>query len=146
MGTSIYSMIWFGTGSVWTGIALCFPFFVTIRIGTAFLFPFLNTIWVWDYLPYRVLYWFWTGSVPSRECLATVFKKLQSRREALGPVRQLQDVAYTVEFATFHFLPKVLLSEFELSLNHVNYVIRIVCDKDLDAAVPLMNQEHCRLL
>ena len=51
-----------------------------------------------------------------------------------------------LNFATFHFLPKVLLSEFELTLNHVNYVIRIVCDKDLDAAVPLMNQEHRRLL
>ena len=57
---------------------------VTIRIGTAFSFPFLNTIQVWDCLPYRVLYWFWTGSVSSRECPTTVFKKLWSRREALS--------------------------------------------------------------
>ena len=64
----------------------CFlvSFLVTIRIGTAFSFPFLNAIRIWDCLPYRVLYWFWTGSVSSRECPATVFKKLRSRREALS--------------------------------------------------------------
>ena len=51
-------------------------FLVTVWIETAFSFPFLSTIRVWDCLPYRVLYWFWTGSVSSRECPTTVFKKL----------------------------------------------------------------------
>ena len=37
----------------------------------------LSTILVWDCLPHRVLYWFRTGSVSSRECPAIVFKKLR---------------------------------------------------------------------
>ena len=37
----------------------------------------------------------------------------------LGPVRQPQDVAGTVEFANFRFLPKVLPSEFEHKVRHV---------------------------
>ena len=68
--------------TVWD--CLLVSFLATIWIGTAFLFPFLSTIQVWDCLPYRVLYWFQTGSVSSRECPATVFKKLRSRREALS--------------------------------------------------------------
>ena len=56
----------------------------TILVWDCLLVSFLITIWVWDCLPYRVLYWFRTGSVSSRECPTTVFKKLQSRREALS--------------------------------------------------------------
>ena len=56
----------------------------TILIWDCLLISFLNTIWVWDCLPFRVLYCFWTESVSSRKCPATVFKKLQSRREALS--------------------------------------------------------------
>ena len=97
MGTSIYSTIRFGTGSVRTGIALCFPFLLLYGLGLpsgflscyytvwdCLLVSVLSTILVWDCFPYRVLYWFQTGSVSSRECPATVFKKLRSRREALS--------------------------------------------------------------
>ena len=40
--------------TVWD--CLLVSFLVTIQFGTAFLFPFPNTIRVWDCLPYRVLY------------------------------------------------------------------------------------------
>ena len=36
----------------------------------------LSTILVWDCFPFSVLYCFRTGSVSSRECPTTVFKKL----------------------------------------------------------------------
>ena len=68
--------------TVWD--CLLVSFLAYVQIGTAFLFPFLSTIQVWNCLPYRVLYWFRTGSVSSWECPATVFKKLRSRREALS--------------------------------------------------------------
>ena len=100
MGTSTYNTVWDWFRlwyymdwncllisflvTIWIGTAFCFPFWVLYWFGTAFLFPFPSTIWVWDCLLYRVLYWFWTGSVSSWECPATVFKKLQSRREALS--------------------------------------------------------------
>ena len=71
MGTSIYSTIWFGTDSVQTGIALCFPFLLVYGLGlpsafhseyyTSLGLPFCflsSTILVWDCLLYRVLYGF----------------------------------------------------------------------------------------
>ena len=100
MGTSTYSTVWdwfrlwYNTDwdcllfsflvTIQTGTAFCLSFWVLYWFGTAFLFPFPSTIRVWDCLPSKVLYCFWTGSVSSQECLTTVFKKLQSRREALS--------------------------------------------------------------
>ena len=87
-------MVWFGTssgcGTIWTGTAFWFPFLLLYGLGlpSAFhseyytglgllsCFLFLSTIRVWDCLPYRVLYWFQTGSVLSQKCPTTVFKKL----------------------------------------------------------------------
>ena len=61
----------------------------TILVWDCLLISFSDTIRVWDWLPYRVLYWFRTGSVLSRECPATVFKKLWSRREALSSTKSI---------------------------------------------------------
>ena len=100
MGTSVYGTVWdwfwlwYYTDwdcllvsfldTIWFGTAFWFPFWVLYWFETAFSFPFLSTIQVWDCLPYRVLYCFRSGSVSSQKCPATVFKKLQSRREALS--------------------------------------------------------------
>ena len=58
--------------------------FCYYTVWDCFLLSVLSTILVSDCFPFRVLYWFWTGSVSSQKCPATVFKKLQSRREALS--------------------------------------------------------------
>ena len=56
----------------------------TILVWDCLLISFLNTIWFLNCLPFKVLYCFHTDSVSSQECPTTLFKKLQSRREALS--------------------------------------------------------------
>ena len=63
---------------------LLISFLNTIWFLDCLLISFLNTIWFLNCLPFKVLYCFQTDYVSSRECSTTLFKKLQSRREALS--------------------------------------------------------------
>ena len=62
MGTSIYSTIRFGTGSVRTGIALCFPFLLLYRLGlpSAFRSEYYTGLGLLSCFLFKVLYKFGT--------------------------------------------------------------------------------------
>ena len=62
MGTSIYSMIQFWTGSVRTGIALCFPFLLLYGLGlpSAFHSEYYTGFGLLSCFLFRILYEFGT--------------------------------------------------------------------------------------